>query len=105
MYAFAVWDEPKQGLFLRVMCFGEKPLYYSLLDDGQFIFGSELKALLQHPGLRRDLDTYAVADYFSYGYVPDPRTIYRGVMKLPPAHCMTLSRGNPVSAPRAYWDV
>jgi asparagine synthase (glutamine-hydrolysing) len=105
MYAFAVWDEPKQTLFLARDRFGEKPLYYSLLDDGQFVFGSELKALLQHSGLRRDLDPCAIADYFAYGYIPDPRTIYGGVMKLPPAHCMTLRRGEGVPTPHAYWDV
>src|SRR5579862_5888302 len=105
MYAFAVWDEPNQTLFLARDRFGEKPLYYSLLSDGQFVFGSELKALLLHPGVRRDLDPRAVADYFSYGYVPDPRSIYRGVMKLPPAHSLVLRRGKPVPNPREYWDV
>jgi asparagine synthase (glutamine-hydrolysing) len=105
MYAFAVWDAPNETLFLARDRFGEKPLYYATLDDGQFIFGSELKALLLHPGLRRDLDPQAVADYFSYGYVPDPRTIYRGVAKLPSAHSLTLRRGKPVPAPREYWDV
>ena len=96
MYAFAVWDETNQTLFLARDRFGEKPLYYSLLPDGQLVFGSELKALLLHPGVRRDLDPCAVADYFSYGYVPDPRTIYRGVMKLAPAHSLMLRRGKPV---------
>jgi asparagine synthase (glutamine-hydrolysing) len=55
--------------------------------------------------VRRDIDPCAVADYFSYGYVPDPRTIYRGVMKLPPAHSLLLRRGKPVPRPREYWDV
>lgn len=105
MYAFAVWDERNQTLFLARDRFGEKPLYYSLLDNGEFIFASELKSLLLHPGLRRDIDPCAVADYFSYGYVPDPRTIYRGVMKLPPAHGLVLRRGASVGAPKAYWDV
>ena len=105
MYAFAVWDEPKQTLFVARDRFGEKPLYYALLDDGQFLFGSELKALLVHPALRRDIDSCAVADYFSYGYVPDPRTIYRSVSKLPPAHSLTLRRGMAIPAPREYWDV
>ena len=105
MYAFAVWDEPNQTLFLARDRFGEKPLYYAQLDDGQFLFGSELKALLVHPELRRELDPYAISDYFAYGYVPDPRTIYRSVAKLLPAHSLTLRRGKPVPAPREYWDV
>jgi asparagine synthase (glutamine-hydrolysing) len=104
-FAFAVWDEAGQTLFLARDRFGEKPVYYTLLEDGQFLFGSELKALLVHPGLRRDIDPCAVSDYFSYGYVPDPRTIYRGVAKLPPAHTLTLRREKPVPAPREYWNV
>ena len=105
MYAFAVWDERQQTLFLARDRFGEKPLYYAELAGGLFIFGSELKALLLHPALRREIDPQAVEDYFSYGYIPDPRTIYRGVFKLPPAHSLTLRRGAPLAAPRAYWDV
>ena len=105
MYAFAIWDEPKQTLFLARDRFGEKPLYYTLLDDGQFLFASELKALLAHPSVRRDLEPQSVADYFAYGYVPDPRTIYRNIAKLPPAHSLTVRRGVDVPAPRAYWDV
>ena len=54
-----------------------KPLYYALLPDGKFIFGSELKSLLAHGGLARDLDPHAVEEYFALGYVPEPRTIYR----------------------------
>jgi asparagine synthase (glutamine-hydrolysing) len=105
MYAFAVWDDPKQTLFLARDRFGEKPLYYTTLPDGQFLFASELKALLVHPELRRDIDPFAVSDYFSYGYVPDPRTIYRDVAKLMPAHTLTLRRGRPRPSPREYWDV
>jgi asparagine synthase (glutamine-hydrolysing) len=105
MFAFAVWDEPKRTMFLARDRFGEKPLYYTVLDNGQFLFGSELKALLTHPEVRRDLDPYAVADYFSYGYVPDPRTIYRNIAKLPPGYSLTLRRGSPLPAPQQYWDV
>src|SRR4029077_14710482 len=102
---FAIWDEPRETLFLARDRFGEKPLYYTLLDDGRFLFGSELKALLADPGVNRKIDPYAVAEYFSYGYVPDPRSIYRGIAKLPPAHTLTLRRGAPIPAPRQYWDV
>jgi asparagine synthase (glutamine-hydrolysing) len=105
MFALAVWDEPRQTLFLARDRFGEKPLYYTVLRDKQFLFGSELKALLAHPDVRRHIDPCAVADYFSYGYVPDPRTIYSGIAKLPPAHTLTLRRGSPVPPPREYWDV
>jgi asparagine synthase (glutamine-hydrolysing) len=104
-FAFAIWDEPKQTLFLARDRFGEKPLYYTLLGDGRLLFGSELKALLADPAVRRDLDPHAVADYFAYGYIPDPRSIYSGVAKLPPAHTLTLRRGAALPAPREYWDV
>jgi asparagine synthase (glutamine-hydrolysing) len=105
MFAFAIWDEPRQTLFLARDRFGEKPLYYTLLADGRFLFGSELKALLADPTFGRGLDPQAVADYFSYGYVPDPRSIYRDVAKLPPAHTLTVRRGAAVPAPQEYWDV
>lgn len=105
MFAFALWDETRQTLFLARDRFGEKPLYYCLLDNGLFMFASELKALLLHPGLRREIDPQAVEDYFAYGYVPDPKTIYHGVAKLAPAHTLTLRRGHSMPSPREYWDV
>ena len=105
MFAFAIWDRPRQTLFLARDRLGVKPLYYALLADGLFIFGSELKALQQHPGLPRRIDPAAVEDYFAYGYIPDPKTIYRGVFKLPPGHRLTLRHGQPLPPPEQYWDV
>lgn len=105
MFAFALWDRNSSTLFLGRDRLGVKPLYYALTSDQQFIFGSELKSLLAHPGLRRDLDPLAIEEYFALGYVPDPRTIYAGAQKLPPAHTLTLRRGGPVPQPREYWDV
>jgi asparagine synthase (glutamine-hydrolysing) len=105
MFAFAIWDDAKQTLFLARDRFGEKPLYYTLLDDGEFLFGSELKALLAHPAVQRQIEPTAVADYFAYGYVPEPRSIYRGIAKLPPATSLTLRRGTAVPAPHQYWDI
>ena len=94
-----------QTLFLARDRLGEKPLYYSLLDDGDLVFASELKSLLCHPGLSRAIDPRAIEEYFAYGYIPDPRSIYRGVHKLPPAHYLLIERGRGVPAPRPYWDV
>ncbi|MGH8657596.1 MAG: XrtA/PEP-CTERM system amidotransferase [Gammaproteobacteria bacterium] len=105
MFAFALWDQKRETLFLARDRLGKKPLYYALLPDGHLIFGSELKTLLQYPQLPRELDTLAVEDYFAYGYVPDPRTILRHVLKLPPAHTLTLRRGEPLGKAREYWDV
>jgi asparagine synthase (glutamine-hydrolysing) len=105
MFAFALWDRNEETLFLARDRLGVKPLYYALLADGRLLFGSELKALALHPALDRDIDPLAVEEYFAFGYVAEPRTIYRGAHKLPPAHTLTIRRGRPVPAPREYWDV
>ncbi len=105
MFAFALWDRNKQTLFLARDRMGVKPLYYAMLDDGMLLFGSELKALLVHPRLKREIDPAAVEDYFAYGYVPEPRTIFRGALKLPPGCTLSLRRGEKLREPREYWDV
>jgi len=105
MFAFALWDRNRETLFLARDRLGVKPLYYAQLPGGSLIFGSELKALMVHPGLRREIDPAAVEDYFAYGYVPEPRTIFKGVFKLSPGCTLTLRRGQPASQPVEYWDV
>ena len=105
MFAFGVWDRNRRQLFLARDRLGIKPLYYALLDDGQLIFASELKALRVHPDLPRAIDPQAVEEYFAFGYVPEPRTIYQGVHKLPPGHHLLVERGRPLPEPREYWDV
>jgi asparagine synthase (glutamine-hydrolysing) len=105
MFAFALWDRNRETLFLARDRLGVKPLYYAQLADGRWLFGSELKALLVHPGLPREIDPLAVEEYFGYGYVPEPRTIFKGVYKLPPASTLTLKRGDAPAQPVEYWDV
>ena len=105
MFAFALWDRKREILFLARDRMGIKPLHYSLLPDGRFIFGSELKALAAHPGFSRNLDPLAIEEYFAYGYVPEPRTIYLDTFKLPPGHTLTLFRGKPLQNPVQYWDI
>jgi asparagine synthase (glutamine-hydrolysing) len=80
-FSFALWSPDERTLWLARDRIGEKPLYYAWCDQA-FIFGSELKAVLAHPGLRPEIDRDALALYFSLGYVPAPYTIYRGVWKL-----------------------
>ena len=104
-FAFAIWDANSETLFLARDRLGIKPLYYAMLADGMVLFGSELKSLMLHPGVAREIEPRAVEDYFAYGYVPDPRSIYRGVAKLPPGHVLTLRRGAAPAAPREYWDL
>ena len=105
MFAFALWDANRETLFLARDRLGIKPLYYAQLADGTVLFASELKALLVYPDLPRELDVFAVEDYFAYGYIPDPRSIYKSVAKLPPAHVLTVRRGAPPASPQTYWDV
>jgi len=104
MFAFALWDRNRSTLFLARDRLGVKPLYYTVLPDGTFLFGSELKALLAHERLPREIDPCAVEEYFALGYVPEPRTIFTGTFKLPPAHTLTIRRGEPLRAPVEYWD-
>ena len=105
MFAFGLWDRNRQTFFLARDRLGVKPLYYALLDDGMLLFGSELKSLLAHGGLKRDIDPLAVEEYFALGYVPEPRTIFRQARKLPPAHSLVIARGQPLAEPHEYWDV
>lgn len=105
MFAFALWDRPRRQLLLARDRMGIKPLYYAPLADGTVLFGSELKALTACPQLPRQLDPLAVEDYFGFGYVPEPRSIYKAALKLPPGHTLLLRRGEPVPAPRQFWDL
>ena len=105
MFAFALWDRNRQTVFLARDRLGVKPLHYALLDHGILLFGSELKSMLAHGGMRRDIDLLAVEEYFALGYVAEPRCIFRQAMKLPPAHTLTLVRNRPVPKPQPYWDV
>lgn len=105
MFAFALWDRNQETLFVVRDRFGVKPLYYAFLESGEFIFGSELKSLMAHPGLSRDIDPLAVEEYFAYGYVPEPRTIFKRAYKLPPGFTMTLKRGEARALPKQYWDM
>lgn len=105
MFAFAVWDRNRSVLFLARDRLGIKPFYYGLTRQNQLLFGSELKALTCHPSLPKEMNPQAVEDYFTFGYVPDPKTIYQSVHKLPPGHTLTIRRKSPVPEPRQYWDV
>ena len=104
MFAFALWDRPRQTLFLARDRLGVKPLYYALID-GWLLFGSELKVLLCDPRLSRSLDPTAIEEYFALGYVPDPKCILSSVQKLPAGHTLCLQRGQGVPASREYWDI
>ncbi|MCH8499097.1 MAG: asparagine synthase (glutamine-hydrolyzing) [Marinobacter sp.] len=83
MFAIAIWDTQARELFLARDRLGKKPLYY-YQADGQFVFGSEIKALLRLPFVKTELRPDAIKDFFAYQYVPDPKTIYQNLHKLEP---------------------
>ena len=103
-FAFALWDHKQETLFLARDRMGEKPVHYATLADGTLAFASEIKAILTLPGVDLTIDPEAVADFFTYGYVPDPKTIYTSIRKLPPAHTLLIKRGDQ-PALRQYWNV
>ncbi|QDT73347.1 XrtA/PEP-CTERM system amidotransferase [Lacipirellula limnantheis] len=104
MFAFALWDSKSETLFLARDRLGIKPLYYGWLSPDVFAFASELKSLRKHPHFRSDISWPAVEDYFAYGFVPDPHSIYSQVRKLPPAHHLRISKSRADSQPVKYWD-
>lgn len=105
MFAFGLYDEREQSLWLVRDRLGVKPLHYATLSDGSLIFASELKGLLAHPLLRKEADIRAVEDFLALGYVPDDACIVKGVRKLGAGEALLLRRGKPLPRPSRYWDV
>ncbi|MEZ6068155.1 MAG: asparagine synthase (glutamine-hydrolyzing) [Planctomycetaceae bacterium] len=100
MFAFAIWDAPRQRLFIARDRLGQKPVYYRN-EPGRLLFASELKSLLQLPNAPRELDPEAVDLFLTYQYVPHPRCILKGYEKLPPAQDLLYEGGQLVVRP--YW--
>jgi asparagine synthase (glutamine-hydrolysing) len=105
MFAFALFDRNRETLFLARDRLGVKPLHYALLADGQLVFGSEMKSVLLHPGVRRDIDPLAIEEYFALGYISEPRSIFKSILKLPAGHSLVVRRGAALREPKQYWDV
>lgn len=101
MFAFAIWDEADQSLFLARDRVGKKPLLYSHQPNGDLIFGSEFQALLKHPAVSRDVDYEALNDYMSYLCVPAPKTAYKQIRKLEPGHWLRWKDGEIET--KRYW--
>jgi asparagine synthase (glutamine-hydrolysing) len=102
MFAFAVWDDREQRLFLARDRIGKKPLYYALTDSG-LAFASELSALRAFPGIDWSLDLNAVHDFFAYQYIGGEQTVHRGVHKLLPGHCLQYQDGRLTT--ECYWQL
>ncbi len=103
MFAFAIWDPERHELFLARDRVGIKPLYY-LEHDGCFYFASEIKAFLQIPGYSPRLNRQVLPLYLTFRFTPGAETLFAGVKKLMPGHCMTVSAAK-TSEPRCYWKV
>jgi asparagine synthase (glutamine-hydrolysing) len=109
MFAFAVWDAQRRRLLLARDRLGIKPLYYATLADGGLLVASDLRALLRAPGVDRTVDEEALACFLALRYVPAPRTLLRGVRKLPPASLLrwelSAAGSRPSIAIERYWDL
>ncbi|MDQ6909535.1 MAG: asparagine synthase (glutamine-hydrolyzing) [Actinomycetota bacterium] len=102
MFSFAVWDEARRRLLLGRDRMGKKPLYY-WTDRATLVFGSEIKAVLAHPSVPRQLEPGAIHAYLGRGYVPTPRTFFDGILAVPPGHVLVFTPGMQVELLR-YWD-
>ena len=103
MFVFALWDEKNNMLFLARDRLGIKPLYYSILPN-EFIFASEIKAIIKHPKIQKEIDWKALSDYLFYQYIPSPRTIFTQIKKLPPAHFILIKKDRQIEI-ESYWDL
>lgn len=107
MFAFAIFDKVKKKLFLVRDRFGEKPLYYGLVNSN-FVFGSELKAVKAFPQFDNQVNRSALAEYLRYGYIPSPLSIYDGINKLQPGHIIEIEIHDnqfSIKKPKKYWGL
>ncbi|MCU0237816.1 MAG: asparagine synthase (glutamine-hydrolyzing), partial [Pyrinomonadaceae bacterium] len=102
MFAFAIWDETEQSLFIARDRVGKKPVLYSYQPNGDLIFGSEFQAVLQHPNISREVDYEAIDSYLSYLCVPAPQTAFKSIRKLEPGHWLLWKNGE-IKTHR-YWQ-
>lgn len=102
MFAFALWDENRQSLFIARDRIGKKPMHYAVYDKG-IAFASEIKALLRHPKIAREIDFSALNKYLTFEYVPTPHTLFRSIKKLKPGHYFLYQNGN--IEIKKYWDI
>lgn len=101
MFSFAIWDKRERKLFIARDRVGVKPLHYCLAG-GTLVFASEIKSLLQHPDVTREVNIEAISDFLTFGYVPDPESAFRGIFKLEPGHTLTFKDGRLTTS--RYWD-
>lgn len=103
MYVIAIWDEKEQQLVVYRDRIGKKPFYYTF-QNGYFVFGSEIKSILQHPEISKEVDLESLNHYLTFLIPPAPDTMFKGIKKLPPAHKMILKKNGEYKIER-YWDL
>jgi len=103
MFGFCLWDKNQHLLFLARDRIGVKPLHYTQVNS-QFIFGSEIKSILVHPDVKREVDLLSLSKYLTFEYIPAPNTIFKGIKKLLPGYLMTVNLDGQVKIEQ-YWDV
>lgn len=101
MFAFVIWDSNKKELFGARDFFGIKPFYYTIVN-GNLVFASEIKSILEYPGVEREVNRDALENYLSFQYSVLPETMFKGIFKLMPSHCFTFKDGK-MNIER-YWD-
>ena len=104
MFAFAIWDARRHELLLARDHLGQKPLFI-YRDNEKLVFGSELKAVLAHPGIDRSIDPAAIEDYLTFGFIPGQRSIFGRVTKLPAAHRLRISLSEFQTSAKRYWQL
>ena len=102
MFAFAIWDKKDESLFMARDRVGKKPLFFSHLPNGNFVFGSELKSLITHGEMPKEIDKESLDSYLTFGYVPEYECIFKNVHKLEPGHFLTFKNGEVNT--KSYWD-
>jgi asparagine synthase (glutamine-hydrolysing) len=101
MFAFVIWDSKNETLFGARDFFGIKPFYYANVD-GQLVYGSEIKSILEYPGFKREVNKDALENYLTFQYSVLPETFFKGVFKLMPSHCFTYKNGE--MKIERYWE-
>ncbi len=102
MFAFAIWNKQDESLFIARDRVGKKPLFYTMTEKGNFVFGSELKVLLTHGEIKKEIDYAALDSYLTFGYVPEEFCIFKNVQKLAPGSFLIFKDGKIET--RKYWD-
>ena len=101
MFAFVIWDSEKETLFGARDFFGIKPFYYTVAD-GNMIYGSEIKSILEHPAYKKEVNPVALENYLTFQYSVLDETFFKGIFKLMPGHCFTFHKGE-LNIER-YWE-